>query len=189
VDLDGVQVRVNGQAVPVLYSSPTQVAILCPALDVDTLLSVAVETAGGLTAPLTAKMNEASPKILSVESSGQNQGPLSFVGTHDQVKQRDFSQSGHPAQPGDEILILATGLGEAGRSPAASLLVKIGDAYATAESVQPVAGQAGLLAIQLRVPASTAFGRAVPVQLQVLTSDGRQVTSNVVAAAIEPVRP
>jgi hypothetical protein len=68
------------------------------------------------------------------------------------------------------------------------LLVTIGEAYARIESVQPVAGHEGLQAIRVRVPATVTFGNAVPVQLQALTSDGRQVASNVVTAAVETVR-
>ena len=188
LDLAGVQVKINGQAVPVLYSSVTQVDFLCPALDAGTPLSVVVETPAGLTAPLSATMSQASPRILSLGRSGQNQGTLSFVDNTDLVMERDFSLLGHPAQAGDAVLIWATGLDAAGGTSAAALLVKIGEASATAESVQSVAGHAGLYAIQVRVPAATAFGEAVPVQLQALTSNGQQVTSNLVTAAIEPVR-
>jgi uncharacterized protein (TIGR03437 family) len=187
MDLGGVRVKINGQAVSVLYSSATQVDFLCPALDAGTQLSVVVETAGGLMDPLAATMSEASPTIFSVDRSDRDQGLLRFADTMDLVVKRDFRLSGHPAQPGDEVLIWATGLGAAGGTSAA-LLVQIGEAYATVESVQPVAGHEGLYAIQVRVPAATTFGDAVPVQLQALTSDGQQVTSNVVTAAVEPVR-
>ena len=85
-----------------------------------------------------------------------------------------------------QVVIRATGLGMNGVSSTA-LQVKIGEAYATADSVQPVADHAGLYAIQFRIPAAAAFGDAVPVALE-LTSNGRPVTSNAVTAAIEPVR-
>ena len=187
-DLGGVQVRVNGQAVPVLYTSATRVDFLCPTLDAGTPLSVVVETTAGLAGPMDTTMSEASPRILSMNGSSQNRRPLSFVATQDLLTERDFSLSGHPAQPGDEVQIWATGLGEAGGTSAAALLVKIGEAYARTESVEPVTGHAGLYAIRVRVPAATTFGDAVPVQLQELMSSGPQLTSNVVTAAVEPVR-
>ena len=185
MDLGGVRVRINGQSVPVLYSSATRVDFLCPNLDAGTQLSVVVETPGGITKPLTATMNEASPTILSMGGSGQNQGPLSFVETQDLVIARDFRMSGHPAQAGDEVLILATGLGAAGGTSSVALFVKIGEAYAAIESVQPVPGHEGLYSIKVRIPV-VGFGDAVPVQLEALTSNG-QLSSNVVTAAIEAV--
>jgi uncharacterized protein (TIGR03437 family) len=187
MELAGVRVKINGQAVPVLYRSEARVDFLCPSLDVGTKLSVVVETPAGLAGPLTATMTEASPMILSLDRSGQNQGALSFADNGDLVTERDFRLLGHPAQPGDDVLIWATGLGGSGGTSAA-LLVTIGEAYARIESVQPVAGHEGLQAVRVRVPATTTFGDAVPVQLQALTSDGRQVVSNVVTAAVEPVR-
>jgi uncharacterized protein (TIGR03437 family) len=191
MDLGGVRVRINGQAVPVLYSSAAEVDFLCPALDAGTQLSVAVETLRGFTEPLAATMNEATPTILSLDHSGRNKGFLSFADTSfadtgDLVVERDFRLSGQPAQPGDDVLIWATGLdGSVGTS--AALMVKIGDAYASIESVQPVAGHEGLHVIRVRVPAAT-LGDAVPVQLLVLTSDGEQVRSSVVPVAVESVR-
>jgi uncharacterized protein (TIGR03437 family) len=187
MELGGVRVKINGQAVPVLYRSAARVDFLCPVLDPGTRLSVVVETPAGLAGPLTTTMRETSPMIFSLDRSGQNQGILSFADTGDLVTERDFRLAGHPAQPGDDVLIWATGLGGSGGT-SAPLLVTIGEAYATIESVQPVDGHEGLQTIRVRVPATATFGDAVPVQLQALTSDGQQEASNVVTAAVEPVR-
>ena len=171
LELGGAKVKVNGQYVPVLFSSATRVHFLCPALDPGTRLSVTVETDSGVTEPVTTTMQEASPVIQS----------LSHNDSADLAIMRNFLVPAYPAQPGDPIRILATGLGSA------PVLVKIGDIASEVESVNPVPGYAGLFAIQTRIPAGTVFGDAVPVQLQVATSGG-QFTSNTVTAAIEPVR-
>jgi len=173
MELGGAKVKINGQYVPVLFSSATQVNFLCPALDAGTPLSLAVETASGVTEPLSATMVEASPAILGI----------SFPGTADLAMVRNFLVPAHPAQPGDQILIRASGLGAAG-----TLLVKLGDIPAEAETVNAVAGSAGQYTIQARVPAGVAFGDAVPVQVQIASPGGRQFNSNIVAAAIEAVR-
>jgi len=185
--LGGVDVKINDQAVPVLYSSATEVDFLCPALEAGSPLLLVVETPEGQTAPLSGTMNGASPAILPFDRRQHSQEALSFAEGRDLVAERDFRMVGHPAQPGDEVVIWVTGLGEGGANTAA-LLVKIGEAYATPDSVEPVAGRAGLYAIHVPVPAAATFGDAVPVALEV-TSDGRLLTSNVATAAIEPIRP
>ena len=58
---------------------------------------------------------------------------------------------------------------------------------AAVESVDPVPEWAGIFTIQVRVPALTDFGDAVPVDLRVSTPDGKQTASNQVTVAVEPV--
>jgi uncharacterized protein (TIGR03437 family) len=187
MELGGTKVKVNGQNVPVLFSSATRVNFLCPVMDPGTQLSVTVETDAGTTEPVTTMMQEASPTILSLEDQSQAQGVVSFPDTTDLAMMRNFRVPAHPAQPGDQIMIWASGLGPTAAS-AGTVLVKLGDAAAKVESVNAVSGQAGLYTIQVQVPVVVAFGDAVPVQIQVATPDGRQFNSNTVTATIEPVR-
>jgi uncharacterized protein (TIGR03437 family) len=187
MELGGTKVKVNGQNVPVLFSSATRVNFLCPVIDPGTQLSVTVETDAGTTEPVTTMMQEASPTILSLEDQSQAQGVVSFPDTTDLAMMRNFRVPAHPAQPGDQIMIWASGLGPTAAS-AGTVLVKLGDAAAKVESVNAVPGQAGLYTIQVQVPVVVAFGDAVPVQIQVATPDGRQFNSNTVTATIEPVR-
>ncbi len=186
-DLDGSSVTVNGKAVPVLYSSANRVDFLCPAAGTGPQLSVEVTSAFGSSQPVTVGVVEAVPTILSMDDSPQNQALISFSGTNDLVMERNFRVASHPAQPGDQIAILATGLGSAADSSSRTMLVKVSDVYAGIESVHPVPGSAGVYAIQVRVPAAMTFG-AVPVQLQMMTLDGHELKSNAVTAAFEAVR-
>jgi uncharacterized protein (TIGR03437 family) len=185
MDLGGTKVKVNGQYVPVLSSSATQVNFLCPALDPGTQLSVSVETASVLSDPLIASMQEASPAILSLDNSGRNQGLISFADATDLVMARNFRVPAHPAQPGDRILIWATGLGTAATN--GTVLTRLGDVAVEVESVQAVSGYAGLYTIQVRIPASLTFSDAVPVQIELATPGGQRFTSNTVTATVEPV--
>jgi len=186
LEVGGVAVRINGQAVPVLFSSATKVSFFCPALDPGTQLSLVVETPVGRTEPLIGAMQAASPTIFSLDGSGQGQGLVWFLDTGDLAMERNYRVAGHPAQPGDEVVIWATGLGWA--TPPGAVLVKIGGVYAGIESVQPVSGHAGLSAIQVRLPAATPVGDAVPVQLELSTPDSQQISSNIVTAAFESIR-
>ena len=111
-----------------------------------------------------------------------------FPETGELAMPRNYQIPAHPAQPGDRALVWVTGLGASQRVPGA-IQIKIGDVPAEVESVQPVAGHAGLDAIYVRIPAGTEFGDAVPVRLEVWSSDGRLVRSNSVTAAVERARP
>jgi trimeric autotransporter adhesin len=186
-DLGGTSVAVNGQAVPVLSSSADRVDFLCPTTGTGTQLSVTVTSRFGSSQPVTMVMDAAAPAILSIDDSPQNQGLISFYGANDLVMERNYRGPAHPAQPGDQIVIFATGLGSAAESSPGTMVVKLSDVYVGVESVQAVSGYAGVYAVQVRVPGAMAFG-AVPVQLQIMTPDSRQLNSNIVTGVFEAVR-
>ena len=185
--LGGVQVQINGASVPVLAASSTQVSFLCPATDPGTPLSVVVETNAGSTAPLSARMQSASPAIVSLDGSGHGQGLISFAGSQDLAMARNFQVPAHPAQPGDSILLWTTGLGAA--PEASAVVVHIGGLEVPVDAIQPVAGYAGLSTIQLHVPAAAATGQATPMQAVITAPNGTLFSSNTVTAAVEPVLP
>jgi uncharacterized protein (TIGR03437 family) len=133
-------------------------------------------------------MRTAFPTILSLDGSGQSQGLVSFSDAGELAMERNYRVAGHPAQPGDEVVLRATGLGFAGGTPMGAVRVRIGDVYAAVESVQPVSGHAGLSAIQIRVPDGTPIGDAVPIQLELSTINAQQIRSNIVTAAFEQIR-
>lgn len=185
-DLGGTKVAVNGQVVPLVHCRADRVDFLCPATGTETALSVEVTSRFGSSQPVKMTATEASPAILSMDDSPENQGWISFNGMSDLVMERNFRVPSHPAQPGDQIVIFATGLGSAADSPA-GIVVKLGDADTGVESVQAVPGRAGVYAVRVRVPAAVTFG-AEPVELQITTLDGHLVHSNSVTAVFEAVR-
>ncbi len=187
LDLGGTSVTVNGQAVPVLYSSADKVNFLCPSVEAGTQLSVSVTSGPGASQPVTMDMADAAPTILSLDDSSQTQGLISFDGMDNLVMERNSQAPSHPAQPGDRIVILATGLGAAADSSSGTMMVKLSDVSTGVQSVQAVPGHAGVYAIQVSVPAAMTFG-TVPVELQLTSADGQQLNSNAVTAAFEAVR-
>jgi uncharacterized protein (TIGR03437 family) len=188
LELGGTQVKINGQAVPVLFRSATQVNFLCPTLNPDTPLSLVVETDTGRTEPIAGRMQENTPRILSLDGKDAGQGMILFPETGELAMQRNYQIPAHPAQPGDRALVWVTGISSSRKLPGA-IQIKIGDVPAEVESMQSVAGYAGLDAIYVRIPAGTEFGDAVPVQLEILSSNGRLVRSNSATAAVERARP
>jgi uncharacterized protein (TIGR03437 family) len=186
-DLGGTSVAVNGQAVPVLYSSAERVDFLCPALGTGAQLPAVVTSRFGASEPVSMGMVDAAPAILSMDDSQRNQGLISFYGTNDLVMERNYRGPSHPAQPGDQIVIFATGLGSVAEFLPGEIVVKLSDVYAGVESVQAVPGYAGVYAIQMRVPAAMSFG-AVAVQLQMVMPDTHRLVSNTVTGVFEAVR-
>jgi uncharacterized protein (TIGR03437 family) len=82
------------------------------------------------------------------------------------------------------VSLRATGLVGADRA-AGAILVKLGGVDAQVQSVVPAPDAAGVLLINVRIPAAAPTGDAVPVQIEVLSPTGRRLTSNTVTLAIE----
>ena len=188
MELGGTQVKIGGQAVPVLFSSARQVNFLCPSLSPDTQASLVIETRLGHTEPLALQMQETTPRILAVDGQDSGQALMLFSETGELVMPRNYQNPAIPAQPGDRVQVWVTGLGTSQHMPGA-IQMKIGDVFAEVDSVQSAAGHAGLDVINVRIPATIEFGNAVPVQLEVLASDGRLIRSNRPTAAVERARP
>jgi uncharacterized protein (TIGR03437 family) len=186
--LGGTQVRINGEAAPILSSSPTRVSFLCPNLSPGTPFSLVIDTDAGSTEPLSSTVQEVSPRILPVEDSGQ-QGLIVFPETGDVAVARNAKVPGHPAQPGDRLVVWGTGLGLAEQIMAGTVQVRVGTVYANVDGVVSADGFAGLSGVEFRVPRALNFGDAVPVELHVLPPSGHPADSNEVTASIEPVRP
>ena len=171
---------------PMLFASDARVTFLCPPLEPDTRLEAVVETGAGISQALTATMQKVSPTIFSVDDSGEAQGTISFVGAVELATARNYLQPGHPAQPGDEILIWGTGFGLPTEAPNGTVAVQLGGIQVEAGSVRAVPGRAGVYTIQVHVPAAAGCGDAVPLQVRVTTPDGGQFSSNTVTMAVEP---
>jgi uncharacterized protein (TIGR03437 family) len=176
--LGGTRVVVNGISVPVLFASETEVRFLCPELKPQTPLAVQVESPLGTTDLLAGTMLEATPAIATPDGLPQDEAVMSRKGR----------VPAQPAQPGDEIVIRATGLGWS-EVPAGTVLLEMSGIIAPVASVTAVPGEAGMYAVRALVPPGVAPGDAVPLQLQVVTPDGRRFESNRTTLAVEAVRP
>jgi uncharacterized protein (TIGR03437 family) len=182
----GAKVQVNGEYVPVLRASSTEVRFLCPSLAAGTQLTVSVETQAGVSEPLNTVMQNASPWIFSPGGPAQAQAMASFPGTQEFVMTRNAQFAGHPAQPGQTILFLGTGFGAFADIFPGTVSVQIGGVDAEVEGLSAVPSHRGLYTLQVRVPVPMAFGGEVPVEVRVISPDGKVFRSSGVTIAIEP---
>jgi len=127
----GPLMTVNNVDVPVLAVSPDRIDFLCPEAQPGTRLSISVETEDGRAA-IQTMMQPPAPGILSRDRSGRGQGLVTFSGTSLLAASRTPEAIGQPAQAGDVLTIIATGI-----DPAAALpLVRIGDIVVSAGSAK-----------------------------------------------------
>jgi uncharacterized protein (TIGR03437 family) len=178
-ELGGTSVRVEGVAVPVLYSDQRRVSFLCPAGQPGNSLHVEVQTPSG-TAAAAGVMQYASPALLSLE--GSDQGLIYDVATAELAAVPDVRSSGQPAHAGNRLVIRATGLGNGLRPE-----VKIAGIAAEVQSVKASMEAPGVWEIMVALPAGSG-GDRVPVQMEIVTPDGRQLQSNTVSIAIDSTR-
>jgi uncharacterized protein (TIGR03437 family) len=108
VALDGVSVTINGQNAYIWYISPTQINVLTPPEVVSGSVNVAVANAGRVSAAFTAQAQQLSPSFFV------------FDGTHVVGSHLNYTDLGPttlypglttPAQPGEEVILYANGLG------------------------------------------------------------------------------
>jgi uncharacterized protein (TIGR03437 family) len=185
LQLGGAQVNINGTYAPVLSASATRIDFVCPAADPGTVLNISVESATGTTNPVQTTMQPFALGVFSADGSGQGQGMVTLSGTPLLATARTYLNTGQPAEPGDSITILATGIGSIG-----SLLprIKIGDFSATADSVPVIAAMAGVYQIVAKVPTGVPPGDSWPLLVEMTMPDGSVVQSNTVTIAVETGR-
>ncbi len=202
-ELAGVQVNVNGEPVPLLYSSNTLINFQCPNLPAGAQMSITVKPAS-LAAPgaFTITMGEASPGIFLIDGV---HGAVLISGTNEIAMPATSTVPSRPARIGEYISIYANGLGplteplEAGM-PAPldhviqatdTVLVVVGDAELelTPSFVGLAPGFVGLYLANVQLPVNVQTGSSVPIYLKVISSDQTVLKSNVAQIAIEDSNP
>jgi uncharacterized protein (TIGR03437 family) len=188
--LSGTKVLINGEPVPLVSVSPSQVNFVCPAAASESAVEVTVKGELGDSAAFPIQLQDAAPGIFTVDRSGSGQAAI-VIGEGALVAGvRSYRYAGEPAQPGDPLWIPVTGLG-AGSGPG-SLTVILGESSVEVEAVRAPgtapSARAGVTEVRITVPAMAPFGDAVPLAIQVVLPDGRLVASRPVTIAIEPAR-
>jgi uncharacterized protein (TIGR03437 family) len=150
-------------------------------------LNIAVETQTG-SGSTEMSMESASPRIFTLGGGGQAQGIVSFQDTSDLAMPRNFRVPAHPAQPGDDVLIWATGLGLTNSDNTAQISATMGGVDAEVEAVKAVLGYAGVYTVQVRVPMVPNFGDNVPLQVRVVSGNNTPVASNIATLSVEPAQ-
>jgi uncharacterized protein (TIGR03437 family) len=180
LQLSGTSLKVNGAAVPVLYASLTRVDFLCPHSVPGSSLQIVVETPNAATQPVSTTARDLAPGIFSVDGSGSGQAAAFQAGGSRLVMVRNYRYSAQPAQPGDSMIVYATGI-----DGAASVSVNIGGIAVSPDSVSPAPGLAGVSQLVFEVPQAATPGDSVTLSLIGRLPNGSPSSSNQVDIAIE----
>jgi uncharacterized protein (TIGR03437 family) len=180
VQLAGTTVRVNEEAVPIVYASPSRVDFLCPNSDAGSTLSVVVDALQGSTLPVKTVVGNLSPGIFSADGTGSSQGAVTPSGNSDLVMARNYRSSSQPARPGDHLLMYVTGI-----NGAAETLLNIGGIQVTPDSKIPRPRHAGVFQLDFTVPQGIGADNNTIVYLTTRFWDGKVTNSNSITIAIE----
>ncbi len=180
-------VTINGDAAPLLYTSAMQVSCIVPyavAAQSGTAVSLILTYNGISSAPFSVNVVNTDPGIFTIDASGVGQGAiLNFNST---TGDYTVNSAANAATAGSTVVIYATGFGAincastpsstctpdpdetqlvAGTvTPSAAVSVTIGGQNATVQAAMaPIGSVAGLLQINVTVPAGIAASAAVPV--------------------------
>ncbi|MCU1262179.1 MAG: hypothetical protein JWO80_5064 [Bryobacterales bacterium] len=174
--LAGTQVLFDGLAAPMIYASDTQVSAIVPySLAGAVSTKLAIEVQGVISPAVAVNVNPSSPAIFTVPSGGTGQAA---------ALNQDYSvnSAGNPATAGSVLQIFATGEGVT--LPAGSD-GRLSGSPAPVPVLQPVTAQiggvpaqvlyaggapglvAGVLQVNVLIPANAGTGSALPVVLNI----------------------
>jgi uncharacterized protein (TIGR03437 family) len=173
--LAGTSVQFNGISAPMIYTSSTQVAAIVPYEVTGANAQVTVTYQGQISAPITAGVAASAPALFTLDSTGQGQAAA--------VNQAgSINTSSVPAPVGSIISLYATGEGQTSPAgvdgkpattplPTPILPVNVTIGGVTVDNLQYVGGApgevAGLLQINVQIPAGILAGSGVPVLIRV----------------------
>jgi uncharacterized protein (TIGR03437 family) len=184
--LNGTQVLLGNQPLPILYTSTGQLNVQVPyTVPVNTQYQLTVQHGATLSVPQSLVVAQAQPGVFTVNQQGTGQGSIV---KSDQVT---LAQPGAPAAVGETIVIYCTGLGavtpavkEGSPAPTTPPLsttvnevtVTIGGKTAQVAFSGLTPGYAGLYQLNVVVPTGITTGDAVPVVLSVAGQTSPAVT-------------
>jgi uncharacterized protein (TIGR03437 family) len=177
----GTSVYVNGVLAPMLYASANQVAAVVPFGVSGSLAQLYVQYQNVTSAPFNLSVASQIPAIFTL-GSGAGQAAA--------INNKDGSINGaaHPAKVGDYIQLYITGAGQTSPSgtdgtfndpsslpvPVGTVKVTIGGQTASVNFAGGAPGAvAGVLQVNAQIPSGITAGAAVPVVVQVGTSNSQ----------------
>jgi uncharacterized protein (TIGR03437 family) len=178
--LAGTRVLFGGQPAPLLYVSSGQIGAIAPYnLGAQQTVDVVVDAGGVRSEAVTVRVAAAAPGLFTLDASGKGQAAA--------LNQDGFvNGKANPARAGDVVVLFGTGEGQTlpggadgaltspdAPRPVLAVKVTIGGKEGTILYAGGAPGLvAGLVQINVRVPADVAAGDSVPVVLQVGTATG-----------------
>lgn len=175
-----MSVTVNGLATPLIYTSAGQAAAIVPYATAQGMAEVAVSYQGQ-TAAASVLIQAASPGVFTANASGRGQAAaLNQDGT--------LNSAAAPAHAGDIVVLYLTGEGQtmpAGvdgtlaapplPAPIASVMATVGGLLAQVKYAGGAPGEvAGLMQLNIQLPAGVSTGDAVPVMITIGTASTQQ---------------
>jgi uncharacterized protein (TIGR03437 family) len=195
--LANVQVKVNGEAAPLLFASASQVNFQCPHLTPGSPLDVTLVAENGVAMPAASStMAAAAPSVFTMAATMQ--GVIRIASANQIAMPKTEGTPSRPATPGENLEIYADGLGEVmntaapAGTPAADNQIQlrnqvrifVGGVQISPASAEFVPGTPGVFQIDAQLPQNVPTGLAVPLHIQVLLPDGSVAESNQVTLAI-----
>jgi len=183
-ELGNVEVLFDGIAVPLRYVSKTQINLQVPNAVGSNEYRMVVRAGDSVSAPASVVVGNVSPGIFTINSAGTGQG---LIYRRNESGLQVLADALNPAQEGEEILVLASGLGitnpavaDGVRTPdlgegiyhlaAAPVVIRIGGVSSPAwAALTP--GLIGVYRVTASIPVGVTSGNAVPLSLIV---DGQE---------------
>jgi trimeric autotransporter adhesin len=179
--LGGTSVFVNGVLAPMVYTSANQVAAVVPFGINGSLSQLYVQSQNIASIPFNLSVASQIPGIFTLNGSGTGQAAA--------INNKDGSINGaaHPAKVGDYVQLYITGAGQTnpagtdglisagpGPVPIGAVTVTIGGKSATTNFAGGAPGAvAGVIQVNAQIPSGITVGGAVPVVVQVGTSNSQ----------------
>jgi len=190
--LGGAQVKINGELVPLFYSTPLQLGIQIPVDVTGDSATIQVIANGQTSAAQNVPIGPLSPGLFSIDQSGKGQGAILIANTNTLVAPSGSvpGRDARPAKPGEFITIFCTGLGAVSPSVATgqpgatnntvvvpTVTIDGNPAVVQFSGIAP--GFVGLDQVNVQIPAGTRTASDIPV---VVTIGGKP--SNTVTIAV-----
>jgi uncharacterized protein (TIGR03437 family) len=204
-NLNGTQLFLGGQPLPLVYAGPGQINALIPQnLNPDASYQLVVQRGSTMSVPMPLTVAEYQPGIYTLDMSGAGQGAAEIAGTT--LLAAPVDNGSRPVNGGSEFVsIFATGLGPVigtnGEAPPADgMAAPTTTIYQTTARVTATIGGVdapvvfsgltpslvGLYQVNVQVPASVPAGDSVPLTLTVTDLvTGQSFQSNTVTIAVQ----
>ena len=191
IHLEGVKVRVNGIAAPLVFVAGNQINFQTPwELLRDTLAEIRVEVNAATTMPIFARVAIHDPGIYTTNQSGSGQGAILIANTASLAAPAGMFRGSRPAARGDFISIFCTGLGPVDDPPPSGVgawtdrlawtqtrpTVTIDGLDARTSFWGLAPGFVALYQVNARVPGEAATGDAVDLSLEIGGVESNGVT-------------
>ena len=185
--LGGTSVLIDGEEMPLLFTSPGQVNGVIPLDLAPGAHSMLVLRGDTISTPLRIQVTGPQPALFSRDATGSGQGLIERVSPDGG---RSIAEPGTPARPGDVLVIYASGLGAvtgevvAGQASPVSPLaqtvepvtVTVGGRAAAVAFAGLTPGFAGLFQVNATLPTDAPAGDAIPVVASVGVAASQVVT-------------